>query len=156
MSTALCPGSFDPPTLGHADVIARCLAVFDRVIVGVVRNPSKQAMFSAEERVGLLTELFDESDRFEVLAFDGLLVDFAGQQGVDVIVKGLRAVADFEYEQQMAQMNQRLSGIDTMFMATTPEFGYLSSSLVKEVAKLGGEVKDMLPANVYHALKERI
>ncbi len=156
MSTALCPGSFDPPTLGHADVIARCLAVFDRVIVGVVRNPSKQAMFSAEERVGLLTELFDESARFEVLAFDGLLVDFAGQQGVDVIVKGLRAVADFEYEQQMAQMNQRLSGIDTMFMATTPEFGYLSSSLVKEVAKLGGEVKDMLPANVYHALKERI
>lgn len=156
MSTALCPGSFDPPTLGHADVIARCLAVFDRVIVGVVRNPSKQAMFSAEERVGLLTELFDESARFEVLAFDGLLVDFAGQQGVDVIVKGLRAVADFEYEQQMAQMNQRLAGIDTMFMATTPEFGYLSSSLVKEVAKLGGEVKDMLPANVYHALKERI
>lgn len=156
MSTALCPGSFDPPTLGHADIIARCLSVFDRVIVGVVRNPSKQSMFSAEERVGLLKELFDESDRLDVLAFDGLLVDFAGQQGVDVIVKGLRAVADFEYEQQMAQMNQRLSGIDTMFMATTPEFGYLSSSLVKEVAKLGGEVKDMLPANVYHALKERI
>lgn len=156
MTTALCPGSFDPPTLGHVDIIERCATAFDHVVVGVIENPSKKPLFSAEERMQMLEKVFEETPSVVVVTFQGLLVDFAKSRDVDVIVKGLRGVADFEYEQQMAQMNHRLSGIDTMFMATNPGYGYLSSSLVKEVAKLGGEVAAMLPANVYEALKERI
>ncbi len=127
------------------------------MIVGVVRNPSKQAtvLGGRAGRAAHRTLRWNPTTRGGLVRRTARRL-CADRQEVDVIVKGLRAVADFEYEQQMAQMNQRLSGIDTMFMATSPEFGYLSSSLVKEVAKLGGEVKDMLPTNVYHALKERI
>jgi pantetheine-phosphate adenylyltransferase len=152
---ALCPGSFDPPTQGHVDVIQRALQIFDRVVLAVVRNPSKQPLFSAEERVAMLEELFTDNPEVEVESFDGLLVDFAREKGVEVIVKGLRALTDFDYELQMAQMNRQLSGIDTVFVATNPEYGYLSSSLVKEVARFGASVEDLVPPLVAKALEER-
>jgi len=156
VSTALCPGSFDPPTNGHVDVIKRCLSIFDQVVVAIVANPYKSALFDSEERTSMLEELFkDEMDRLEIHAFSGLLVDFARERGVDVIVKGLRAVSDFEYELQMAQMNESLAAINTLFLPTNPEYGYLSSSLVKEVARLGGSVEGLVPPLVATALKER-
>lgn len=154
MTTALCPGSFDPPTNGHVDVIERCLHIFDRVVVAVVDNPSKQPMFSSEERIGMLAEVF--GNRIELEGFDGLLVDFARERGADVIVKGLRAVSDFDYELQMAQMNHTLRDVDTLFIPTAPEWSYLSSSLVREVARLGGDVGTLVPAVVDRALKEKL
>lgn len=154
MTAALCPGSFDPPTNGHVDVIERCLGVFDRVVVAVVRNPSKDSMFTAEERVEMIRQEF--GDRVELEAFDGLLVDFARTMGVDVIVKGLRAVGDFDYELQMAQMNRTLTGVETVFLPTNPEWSYLSSSLVREVARLGGEYRGLVPDHVAAALEERL
>ncbi len=156
MSTALCPGSFDPPTNGHVDVIKRCLSIFDHVVVAIVANPSKSSLFDSQERTEMLEELFKHDlDRLQVHAFSGLLVDFARQKKVDLIVKGLRAVSDFEYELQMAQMNESLAGINTLFLPTNPEYGYLSSSLVKEVARMGGSVEGMVPPLVATALKER-
>jgi pantetheine-phosphate adenylyltransferase len=155
VTTALVPGSFDPPTNGHVDVIARCTAIFDRVVVGIVANPSKEPMFSIEERQRLLLDSADW-DNVEVAGFDGLLVDFARDVGADVIVKGLRAMNDFVYEIQLAQMNRHLSGIDTMFMATRPDLAYLSSSLIKEVAGLGGSVDALVPDVVAKALTERL
>ena len=155
MTVALCPGSFDPPTNGHVDVIQRSVSVFDRVLVGVIKNPSKVPTFSDEERVQMLVELFREEPKVEIEAFEGLLVDFAKERGVDVIVKGLRAVTDFEYELQMAQMNFHLAGIETVFVAASPEYGYLSSSLVKEVARFGGSVEALVPPSVAVELKER-
>lgn len=156
MSRALCPGSFDPPTNGHIDVIKRCLAIFDHVVIAIVANPSKSALFDSQERTDMLEELFkDDLTRLEIHAFSGLLVDFAREREVDVIVKGLRAVSDFEYELQMAQMNESLAGINTLFLPTNPEYGYLSSSLVKEVARLGGSVDGLVPPTVAAALKER-
>lgn len=154
MITALVPGSFDPPTNGHIDVVSRCVAIFDRVVIGVVANPSKKPLFSIEERKGMLEECCPW-DSVEVAGFDGLLVDFARDIEASLIVKGLRAMTDFDYELQLAQMNRQLSGIVTMFVATKPEFGYLSSSLVKEVAGLGGSVEELVPAVVSKALKER-
>jgi pantetheine-phosphate adenylyltransferase len=156
VSTALCPGSFDPPTNGHVDVIRRCLQIFDHVVVAIVANPSKSALFDSAERTEMLEALFsDDLGRLEVHSFSGLLVDFAREKGVDLIVKGLRAVSDFEYELQMAQMNENLAGINTLFLPTNPEYGYLSSSLVKEVARLGGSVESLVPPLVATALKER-
>lgn len=155
MTTALVPGSFDPPTNGHIDVVARCAAIFDRVVVGIVINPSKEPMFSPEERHGMLADI-SEWDNVEIAGFEGLLVDFAREVGADVIVKGLRAMNDFVYEIQLAQMNRHLSGIDTMFMATRPDLAYLSSSLVKEVASLGGSVEGLVPVVVAKALTERL
>ncbi len=152
MTTALCPGSFDPPTNGHVDVIRRALAIFDEVVVGVIGNPSKNSMFSSEERVSLLQEVFRDVDRVSVESFDGLLVEYAGRRHVDVIVKGLRGVADFDSELQMAQMNHHLSGIETCFVATNPSHGYISSSLVKEVARLGGSTDRLVPVEVQKAL----
>lgn len=156
MITALVPGSFDPPTDGHVDVVTRCASIFDRVVVAVVGNPSKQALFSSGERAAMLEELFGEEPNIEIAVFDGLLVDFAAEVGADVIVKGLRAMTDFDYEIQLSQMNRRLSGIVTMFVATKPELGYLSSSLVKEVARLGGSVDGLVPPGVVRALEERL
>jgi pantetheine-phosphate adenylyltransferase len=152
--TALVPGSFDPPTNGHLDVVERCQAIFDRVVVAVIANPSKTPLFSASERMDLLGECVP--DGVEVGAFTGLLVDYAVQMEADVIVKGLRAMTDFEYEFQMSQMNRQLSGMTTLFVATKPEFGYLSSSLVKEVARLGGSVDGLVPDSVATALKEHV
>lgn len=153
MTSALVPGSFDPPTKGHLDVIGRCVAIFDRVVVAVIRNPAKSPMFSTEERVALLEECCGEWPNVEVDTFGGLLVDYATEKGVDSIVKGLRAVTDFDYEIQMAQMNRHLSGIVTLFVATKPEYGYLSSSLVKQVAGLGGNVDELVPEPVAKALR---
>ena len=153
MTTALVPGSFDPPTKGHLDVIERCTALFDRVVVAVIRNPTKSPMFSTEERIDLLEQCCEQWGNVEVDSFAGLLVDYAEDRGVDTIVKGLRAVTDFDYEIQMAQMNRHLSGIETLFVATKPEYGYLSSSLVKQVAGLGGNVDALVPDPVAKALR---
>ena len=157
MIIALVPGSFDPPTKGHLDVVERCTGLFDRVVVGVVHNPSKKSMFSAEERVAMLEECCADWGNVSVASFQGLLVDFAAEVGAKTVVKGLRAVTDFDYEIQMSQMNRHLSGdVVSLFVATKPEYGYLSSSLVKEVARLGGSVDDLVPPVVARALKERI
>jgi pantetheine-phosphate adenylyltransferase len=154
MTTALCPGSFDPPTNGHVDVIERAIAVFDEVVVAVVDNPSKESLFTTGERVSLLEELF--GDRARVTAFSGLLVDYAAEVGADVVVKGLRTVDDYEYEMQMSQMNRHLTGMETLFMATRSDWSFISSSLVKEVAKLGGSIDGLVPSAVEKALQERL
>jgi pantetheine-phosphate adenylyltransferase len=151
----MIPGSFDPPTKGHLDIIKRCADIFDHVVVAIVANPSKEPMFTAEERRELLEECVGEWGNVEVDTFSGLLVDFASLKGVDIIVKGLRAMTDFDYEFQMSQMNRHLSNIVTMFVATKPEYGYLSSSLVKQVAGLGGAIDSLVPDLVAKALKER-
>lgn len=156
MTVALCPGSFDPPTNGHVDVIRRASAIFERVVVAVVANPSKSAMFGADERVRLLEALVAGLPNVTVERFSGLLVLFARERGVDVIIKGLRAVSDFDYELQMAQMNRSLEGMETLFIPTNPAWGYLSSSLVKEVARLGGVVDALVPEPVAAALKEKL
>ncbi len=157
MITALVPGSFDPPTKGHLDVVDRCVGLFDSVVVGVVHNPSKSPMFTAEERVSLLEECTAEWPNVSVASFQGLLVDYAVAIGAKTVIKGLRAVTDFEYEIQMSQMNRHLSGdVVSLFVATKPEYGYLSSSLVKEVARLGGSVDALVPGPVAAALKERL
>ena len=156
MATALVPGSFDPVTNGHLDVIERVARFFDRVIVAVIRNPQKAAsLFSLEERESMLAEVTGHLPNIQIEFFAGLLVDFARMHGADTIVKGLRAVTDFDYELQMAQMNQSLSGIDTFFLATSPTYSFLSSSLVREVAKFGGDVSSMVPAPIAQRLKER-
>lgn len=153
MTLALCPGSFDPPTNGHIDVIDRSRAIFDRVLVAVVANPSKEPMFSADERVRMIRQCFPD---VEVDAFDGLLVEFAAARGVSVVVKGLRAVSDFDTELQMAQMNRTLAGVETVFLPTNPEWSYLSSSLVREVARLGGSFRGLVPPHVADALEEQL
>jgi pantetheine-phosphate adenylyltransferase len=154
MTKALCPGSFDPPTNGHVDVIERAITAFDEVAIAVIDNPAKKAMFSASERSEMLRDLF--GDRVEVGTFEGLLVDYAARVGADVVIKGLRTVGDYEYELQMAQMNRSLSGMETVFMATKSDWSFVSSSLVKEVARLGGSVSGLVPDVVEKALKERL
>ena len=149
MATALCPGSFDPVTNGHLDIIERTARHFDEVIVAVIRNPQKsQSLFTLEERQAMLHEVTAHLDNIHIDFFKGLLVDFAKDKGAHAIVKGLRAVSDFDYELQMAQMNQKLSAIDTFFISTSPQYSFLSSSLVCEVAKFGGDVTSMVPASV--------
>ena len=156
MSTALCPGSFDPVTLGHIDIIERASRHFDEVVVAVIRNPQKtQSLFSLEERQEMLRECTASLTNIRIEFFKGLLVEFAREHGADAIVKGLRAVSDFDYELQMAQMNQRLSGIDTFFLSTSPNYSFLSSSLVKEVARYGGDVTSMVPPIVAKRLLDR-
>ncbi len=155
MTVALVPGSFDPPTNGHLDVIERCAGIFDDVVVGIIKNPSKTYLFDEAERTEMLTDLCSDWKSVRIGSFGGLLVDYAEQVGADVVVKGLRAITDFDYEFQMSQMNRHLSGIVTLFVATKPEYGYLSSSLVKEVYRLGGAVDALVPASVAAALKER-
>jgi pantetheine-phosphate adenylyltransferase len=156
VSTALCPGSFDPVTLGHLDIIERTSRHFDRVIVAVIRNPQKsQSLFTLEDRQEMLHEVTAHLPNIEIEFFKGLLVDFAKEHGAAAIVKGLRAISDFDYELQMAQMNQKLSGIDTYFISTSPQYSFLSSSLVREVARFGGDVSSMVPAVVAKRLAER-
>ncbi|GIU96398.1 MAG: phosphopantetheine adenylyltransferase [Actinomycetota bacterium] len=154
--TALCPGTFDPVTNGHLDIIERTSRSFAAVVVGVLENPSKQPLFSVQERVELLREAVRGLDNVRVGSFHGLLVDHARAQGAHVIVKGLRAVSDYEYEIQMAQMNLRIGGIETLFMPTNPMWSFLSSSLVKEVARFGGDVEGLVPDHVRKALVERL
>ena len=150
----LIPGSFDPPTNGHIDVITRCLKVFDEVLVGVIVNPSKESLFSTETRTEMLNEVFNENKNVTVKSFEGLLVDFAKENKVDAIVKGLRAMTDFDYELQMAQMNFNLADFETIFIPTSPEYGYVSSSLVKEIHSYGGDVNELVPQNVSKRLKD--
>ncbi|KOS54023.1 pantetheine-phosphate adenylyltransferase [Rhodococcus rhodochrous] len=156
MSSAVCPGSFDPVTNGHLDVISRTAVQFDEVTVTVVINPNKQGMFTVPERIEMLTEATANLGNVRVDSWQGLLVDYARAHGITAIVKGLRGANDFDYELQMAQMNHKLTGVDTLFVATNPAYSYLSSSLVKEVATYGGDVADMLPATVHKRLLARI
>lgn len=154
MTTAVCPGSFDPPTNGHADVIGRAISLFDRVVVAVIDNPSKKSMFSPAERSALLAEIYGNS--IEVTSFRGLLVDHVRELGADTVVKGLRTVEDYEYETQMAQMNHHMTGMETIFLPTRPQYRFISSSLVKEIARLGGSVGGLVPDVVEKALKEKL
>ena len=154
--TAVCPGSFDPVTFGHLDVIERAASRFDRLVVACLRNRGKQPLFDIDERVALLNDVVAPHGNVEVAAFEGLLVDFCTERGIGVIVKGLRAVSDFEYELQMAQMNHRLGSVETLFLATSPVYSFLSSSLVKEVAKFGGDISDFVPPVVAERLLSRL
>ena len=156
MAIALIPGSFDPVTLGHVDIIERTAAHFDEVIAAVIRNPQKsQTLFTLEEREQMLADVTAHLGNVRIDFFKGLLVDFAREHGVNAIVKGLRAVSDFDYELQMAQMNYKLARIDTLFMPTSPQYSFLSSSLVREVARFGGDVSSMVPPAVAKRLEER-
>lgn len=162
MTVALYPGSFDPITLGHLDVIERAAGVFDRVVVAVLKNPRKAPLFDEQQRLATIREAIDEecpriSERVSVAAFDGLTVDFARDQGAAFIVRGLRAVSDFESELQMAHTNRKMApGVDTVFFMTALEHSYLSSTLVKEIAMLGGDVSAMVPRAVTRRLEERL
>ncbi len=156
MRTAICPGSFDPVTNGHLDIIERTARIFDRVIVVVFNNPQKTPTFSVEERVEMLTLVTHHLDNVEVEASSGLLSDYASRKGAAVIVKGLRAISDFEAEFQMARMNKKLApGVETMFVMTSNEWSYLSSSIVKEVARFGGCVSQLVPDVVAQRLKAK-
>ncbi len=155
MKRAVCPGSFDPITFGHLDIIERASNQFDEVIVAVFVNRNKSGLFSVEERMALIAENVKKFPNVSVDTGSGLLVEYCKKNGVQAIVKGLRAVTDFDYELQMAQVNIQASGVETMFMATSPTHSFLSSSIVKELAHYGGDVSSMVPANVNAALKAR-
>ena len=149
MKTAVYPGTFDPVTYGHLDVILRASKLFDRVIVGVLHNSSKSPLFSVEERVNMLKSVTSHLENVEVKAFDGLTIDFARENGAKVIVRGLRAITDFEYELQIAQLNRVIApDIDTVFLTTNLKYAYLSSSSVKEVAAYGGDISNFVTAGV--------
>ena len=153
---AVYPGSFDPITYGHLDIIERGLEVFDEIIIAVARNSEKRSLFSTAERISLIEEALDGDPRVSVDTFDGLLVDYVVSRGARVILRGLRAVSDFEYEFQIAQMNHNLkSEVETLFMMTSVPYGYLSSSIVKEVAGLQGPVETLVPPVVRKALTEK-
>lgn len=154
-TTAIYPGTFDPVTLGHLDVIERARARFPRVVVAVSQHPSKNPMFPLDERIELVRDAVEGMPGVDVTTFEGLLVDLVADLPGAVIVKGLRAVSDFDYELQMAQMNARLKGVETLFLAAAPEHAFLSSSLVKEVATFGGDVSAFVTAEVARRLKER-
>ncbi|MGX7824882.1 pantetheine-phosphate adenylyltransferase [Actinokineospora sp. 24-640] len=156
MTRAVCPGSYDPPTNGHLDIIERAAGLFDEVVVAVMINKSKRGLFTVDERMGLLTEISAHLGNVRVDSWHGLLVDYCATHDVQAIVKGLRAVSDFDYELQMAQMNKGLTGVETMFMPTSPANSFLSSSLVKEVATYGGEVTHLLPEQVHKRLLRRL
>lgn len=154
----MCPGTFDPITNGHIDVVDRSLDLFDRVVVAVAKSrPEKEPLFTLEERVALASEALAGRDRVEVTAFDGLLVVFARERNAHVVIKGLRAVSDFEREFQMAQFTHLLdSGVETLFMMASTEYQFLSSSAVREIALFGGSVNGLVPPNVERALRERL
>jgi pantetheine-phosphate adenylyltransferase len=155
MKRAVCPGSFDPITFGHLDIIERASKQFDEVIVAVFANRKKEGLFSVAERLELISANVAQYGNVKVDSGSGLLVEYCKVKDVDVIVKGLRAVTDFDYELQMAQVHTQASGVETMFMATSPTHSFLSSSIVKELAYYGGDVSSMVPANVNAALKAR-
>jgi pantetheine-phosphate adenylyltransferase len=155
MTRAVCPGSFDPVTHGHLDVIERTTRIADEVVVAVGHNMAKNALFSPEERVEMLTEECERWPTVTVRLFTGLLVDFCRQNSIGLISKGLRG-GDFDYELRMAQMNRQLTGVDTVFLPTSPQWAYVSSSLIREVAVLGGDVDEFLPAAVAERTRARI
>jgi len=153
---AVCPGSFDPVTNGHVDIITRASALFDEVVVAVGVNASKKRLFSPEERIEMLEEACAGYGNVRVDSFQGLLTDFCTERGIQAIVKGLRAVSDFDYELQMAQMNSSLAEVETVFVPTSPEYSFLASSLVKEVATFGGDVSSLVPPTVLVRLTARL
>lgn len=155
MRRAVCPGSFDPITNGHLDIIERASRLYDELIVAVLVNPEKAGKFDVETRIAMIQESTSHLPGVTVDSFHGLLVHYCRDHCVEVIVKGLRAISDFEYEVQMAQMNRGLSGIETIFMPTGPEHGHLSSSLIKAVAHFGGDVAHLVPAPVLQRLRQR-
>ncbi len=152
MKKAVCPGSFDPITNGHLDVIERASHLFDEVVIAVLVNNSKSSLFTIEERIVLARDCVKHLPNVKVDMWSGLLVDYCRENKVDAIVKGLRAVSDFDYELQMAQMNLQLKGVDTLLMATKPVYSFLSSSLVREIARYGGDVSKLVPAGVLSEL----
>lgn len=158
MRKAVCPGSFDPITNGHLDVIERASKLFDELVVAVSAapsNPVKRPLFSLEERIELIGQVTEHLEGVTIVTFQGLLVDLCAEVRADCVVKGIRAVSDFDYEMQMAQMNGRM-GIETVFLPTSPEFSYLSSSLMKEVVTLGGDINGLVPLEVEKRLKEKL
>jgi pantetheine-phosphate adenylyltransferase len=156
MNRAVCPGSFDPITNGHLDIIERASKFFDGVVVAVGVNVSKHRLFEPDERVEMIREATSGIDNVTVETFQGLIVDFCSARGIGAIVKGLRAVSDFDYELQMGQMNRSLANVDTLFMPADPHYSFLSSSLVKEVATYGGDVAGLVPEPVFRRLRERL
>lgn len=154
---AIYPGSFDPLTCGHANIIERSVAIFDEVVVAVLNNPDKRGLFSPEERMGQIAEVFAREPRVSVDRFDGLLVDYVQQKGAHTVIRGLRAPQDFEYEFQMTMMNRRLApGIDTVFMMTDEEYFYISSRTVKEVASLHGNIDGLVPDSIKAAIRSKL
>ena len=159
MKIGIYPGSFDPITLGHLDIIIRASGLVDKLIIGVLKNNAKKPLFTSEERVSLIKHVIKEHTNLttiEVIAFDGLLIDFAEQQNATIIVRGLRAVTDFEYELQIAQTNHKLNTkIDTVFFTTSVEYSYLSSSVVKEIAAYGGDITQFVPEKIVQAVYDK-
>lgn len=155
--SAMYPGTFDPITLGHEDLVRRASRLFDRVVVAIAANPGKEPMFTLEERVALAEEALSEISNVEVTGYSGLTVDFARDHDLQVIVRGLRAISDFEYEFQLANMNRHLTDeVETAFLTPTEKYTYISSSLVREIAKLGGDITEFVPPNVKNALMKRV
>jgi pantetheine-phosphate adenylyltransferase len=153
---AVCPGSFDPVTHGHLDIVRRAAGLFDEIVVAVGTNQSKNRLFSPDERMAMITESVADLDNVRVAGFTGLLTTFCQEVGAVAVVKGLRAVSDFDYELQMAQMNSSLAPVETVFVPTSPEYSFLASSLVKEVAAFGGDVSALVPAHVHARLTARL
>ena len=157
MRIAICPGSFDPVTLGHLDIVNRARKLFDHIIVAVLVNPSKNTLFTLEERIDLLKRCCKDMDNVEVVGFDGLLADYALERGASAVVKGLRAVSDFEYEFQMALTNKKLNpDLETVFLTTRAENMYLSSSIVKQVAQFDGDISNFVPECIHDDIRERL
>jgi len=157
VSKVIYPGSFDPITNGHVDIIKRGLKFFDKIVVAILENPKKATLFTTKERVGMVKEIFMGDERVEVLSFDGLLVEFAKAQNSGVVIRGLRAISDFEYEFQMALMNRSLAPeVETFFMMPNVKYSFLSSNLVREVAMLGGPIEDFVPGLVAKKLKSKL
>ena len=156
MRRVVCPGSFDPVTNGHLDIISRSARLYDEVVVAVLVNPSKKGMFDLDERIAMIEESSAHLPNLRVESGQGLVVDFVKTRGLTAIVKGLRTGTDFEYELQMAQMNKHIAGVDTFFVATTPEYSFVSSSLAKEVASMGGDVSELLPEPVNMRLQAKL
>lgn len=156
MNKVVCPGSFDPITFGHLDIIERAATHFDEVVVAVLVNKTKSTLFTVEERIEMIQEITSKFKNVKVDSWSGLLVDYCQTNGISMIVKGLRAVTDFDYELQMSQINLQLKGIETIFMSTSPVHSFLSSSLVKEVASYGGDVSNYVPAEILNRLTKRL
>ena len=156
MNKVVCPGSFDPITFGHIDIIERAAKRFDEVVIAVLVNKTKATLFTVEERIEMIKEVTSKFKNVRVDSWSGLLVDYCAENDISMIVKGLRAVTDFDYEIQMSQINLQLKGIETIFMSTSPVHSFLSSSLVKEIASYGGDVSNYVPAEILNRLNKRL
>ena len=156
MKRVVCPGSFDPITFGHLDIVERASSIFDEVVIAVMVNKTKQTLFTVEERMEMTKEVTSKFPNVKVDSWSGLLVDYCKTNDISIIVKGLRAVTDFDYELQMSQINLQLQGVETLFISTAPAHSFLSSSLVKEIASHGGDVSSYIPAVLLERLKDRL